>query len=151
MIIEKAKVCDAENILKMQKVAFISQAEIYNDFTIHPLVETIDETREEFEKKVIFKATINDEIVGAIRVLLKDGTCHIGKLCVHPNFQKQGIGRKLVKEVEETFKEIRRFELFAGTKSQSNILLYEKLGYVKFKTERYTEKSEIVYLEKYTN
>ncbi len=149
MIIEKAKVIDAEDILKIQKVAYLSQAEIYDDYTLHPLVETIEEAINEFEKKTIFKATINNVIVGAIRVLLKDGTCNIGKLCVDPSFQKLGIGTSLIKEVEDSFKDINRFELFAGTMSESNILLYEKLGYKKFKTEKYTEKADIVYLEKY--
>lgn len=57
----------------------------------------------------------------------------------------------MIKEVEKTFKDTNRFELFTGSKSESTILLYEKLGYKKYKTERPNEKSELVYLEKYIN
>ena len=149
MIIEKAQVCDAQDILKIQKLAYVSQAEIYNDYTLYPLVETVEQAKVEFEKKTIFKATVDGEIVGAVRALLNGGTCYIGMLCVHPKFQKQGIGTRLIKAVEDYFKEYSRFELFTGVKSFSNIKLYEKLGYLKFKTGRYNEKSEIVYLEKY--
>lgn len=151
MIIEKAQVCDAEDILKIQKLAYVSQAEIYNDYTLYPLVETVEQAKVEFEKKTIFKATVDGEMVGAVRALLNDGTCYIGMLCVHPSFQKQGIGTRLIEAVEKNFKEYERFELFAGIKSYSNIQLYEKLGYVKFKTGKYNENSEIVYLEKYTD
>lgn len=66
MIIEKANIFDAEDILKIQKMAFISQAEIYNDFTIHPLVETLEEIKSEFENKVVFKAIINELCGGSI-------------------------------------------------------------------------------------
>lgn len=151
MVIEKANVLDAEDILEVQKLAFICEAEIYNNYTIYPLVETIEEIKREFKNKVIFKAIVNDEIVGAIRALLKNETCYIGKLSVHPSFQKQGIGTKLIKKVEETFKDISRFELFTGNKSERNILLYEKLGYRKFKIEKYSKESEFVYLEKCIN
>jgi ribosomal protein S18 acetylase RimI-like enzyme len=151
MIIEKANICDMEDILKIQKLAYISQAEIYNDYTLYPLVETVEQARDEFKKKTIFKAVVDGEVVGAVRALLHDGTCYIGMLCVHPKIQKHGIGTKLIRAVEDDFKEYKRFELFAGTKSFSNILLYEKLGYVKYKTGKYNENSEIVYLEKYTD
>lgn len=36
-IIEKASINDAEEILRLQKLAYISEAEIYDDFNIQPL------------------------------------------------------------------------------------------------------------------
>ena len=41
-----------------------------------------------------------------------------------------------------------RYELFTSTKSISNIRLYEKLGYKKYKEEAVSEELQFVYLEK---
>jgi hypothetical protein len=43
MVIEKAVVNDAEKILSLQKIAYRSEAEIYDDFTIPPLKQTSEE------------------------------------------------------------------------------------------------------------
>lgn len=149
MIIQKAVLEDIEEILNVQKEAFLSEAKVYDDYTLHPLVETLEEALEDFKVKEIFKAVIDHQIVGAVRVLLKDDTCHIGMLFVHPEFQGRGIGTKLLHEVERILKHYNRLELFAGAMSLDNIRLYERLGYKKFKTAKYSEKADIVYMEKY--
>jgi ribosomal protein S18 acetylase RimI-like enzyme len=148
MIIEKAKINDAERILEIQKIAYIAQAKIYNDYTISPLVETLEELLGDFEKKTIYKATVDNSIVGSIRGMSEKGTCHIGRLAVLPEYQSKGIGTILIKKIEEAFCDCKRFELFTGNKSTDNIRLYEKLGYKMFKTEKYDDKASIVYLEK---
>jgi hypothetical protein len=40
MIIEQAGVEDAGEILRLQKLAYQSEARIYNDYTIPPLLQT---------------------------------------------------------------------------------------------------------------
>ncbi|HXY87151.1 MAG TPA: hypothetical protein VEG44_01785 [Candidatus Acidoferrales bacterium] len=45
MDIQRATAADAENILHLQQVAFISEAEIYNDFPIAPLSQSLDELK----------------------------------------------------------------------------------------------------------
>jgi ribosomal protein S18 acetylase RimI-like enzyme len=150
MTIQKADLEDIEEILTIQKKAFISQAEIYDDFMIHPLVETIEEALEDFKLKQVLKAVIDDHIVGAVRVMLKDSTCHIGKLFVDPEFQGRGIGTNLLYKAEEMFGNYNRLELFTGYMSQDNIRLYESLGYKKFKTTKHNGKADyFVYMEKY--
>ncbi|MGB9978961.1 GNAT family N-acetyltransferase [Methanobacterium sp.] len=149
MIIKKAEFSDMEEILLLQKLAYKSEAELYNDFNIPPLVQTLEEVEEEFENHVFLKVIANRKIIGSIRALLIDPkTCYIGKLIVHPDFQNQGIGTKLMKEIENIFKECERFELITGHKSQKNLRLYKKLGYKKFKTEKLTENLNLVYLKK---
>jgi len=41
MKIGDATVADAEHILELQKLAYISEAEIYNDYNIPPLIQTL--------------------------------------------------------------------------------------------------------------
>jgi len=149
MIIKRTQISDMEEILQLQKLAYQSEAEIYNDFSIPPLVQTLEEINEEFKNHIFLKAIKNQEIIGSVRaVQINKETCYIGRLIVHPDFQNQCIGTKLMNEIEDVFKECRRFELITGYKSYKNIELYEKLGYKIFKTEKLTEKLNLVYLEK---
>lgn len=150
MIIEKAIINDAARILEVQKTAYIAQAEIYNNYTIAPLLETLEELLSDFAKKAIYKATVNNLIVGSVRGMENKETCYIGRLAVLPEYQNKGIGTSLITKIEETFCNCTRFEIFTGNKSTTNIYLYEKLGYKIFKAEKYNDDASIVYLEKFS-
>jgi ribosomal protein S18 acetylase RimI-like enzyme len=104
--------------------------------------------RVDLERKVVLKATIDGRIVGSVRGHVEEGTCHIGRLIVHPDVQNQGIGTALVGGIEEHFSDALRFELFTGDISERNLHLYGKLGYRIFATESLSEKVTIVLLEK---
>ncbi|MCX7746647.1 MAG: GNAT family N-acetyltransferase [Clostridia bacterium] len=148
MKIEEAAICDAEEILALQKLSFFEEAKIYNDFTITPLLQTVEEIKTEFLSQLFFKCSLDDIIVGSVRAFSKDSTCFIGRLMVHPLYQNRGIGSRLMKEIENHFKFVDRFELFTGFKSDKNIYLYQKLGYRIFKTEEVNDKLKLVYMEK---
>jgi len=146
--IEKATVFDAEEILSLQKLAYQSEAEIYNDFNIPPLVQTLESIEKDFENQFFLKTCADGKIIGSVRAYAKDGTCYIGRLIVHPDFQNQGIGKKLMSEIERVFNHCGRFELFTGDRSERNLNLYQKLGYKIFKTAKITDLTTIVFLEK---
>lgn len=150
MIIEKAILADAEEILAVQKLAYISEAEIYNNYTIEPLVQSLEDVKKQFENHIFLKAVVGGAIVGSVRGLLVEGTCYIGKLIVHPNYQNMGIGKRLISELEFTSVSTRplRYELFTGSKSEKNIHFYEKIGYVRFKIEMINANLSMVFLEK---
>lgn len=149
MIIKRAQASDLEEILSIQKIAYKSEAEIYNDFTIPPLLQTLNEIKDEFKTNIFLKAVDDKKIIGSVRgTLINSETCYIGRLIVHPDFQNQGIGTKLMGEIEKNFKECKRFELITGHRSLKNIKLYEKLGYGTYKVEKLTENLNLVYLEK---
>ena len=139
---------DAEELLKVQRLAYRSQAELYNNFDIPPLKETAAEIIDQFSTHIFLKAVSQGKIVGTVRAVEKNGTCHIGRLTVHPDMQNKGIGTMLMKEIEKYFTP-RRYELFAGSKSDKNIRLYQELGYNIFKTAKYgCGEIEIFYMEK---
>ena len=148
MRVERATVDDAESILSLQKLAYQSEAEIYDDFTIPPLTQTLEEIKKDFESQIFLKTVAGGKIIGSVRAFMKEGTCYVGRLIVHPDLQNQGIGTQLMNRVEKTFKEAKRFEIFTGHKSERNLYLYEKLGFKRFKTVTASEKLIIVYLEK---
>ena len=148
MGIERAIISDAEEILSLQKLAYRSEAEIYNDFNIPPLVQTLESIEKDFENQYFLKAVMDGKIIGSVRAYTKEGTCYIGRLIVHPDFQNRGIGTDLMNEIERIFNTCRRFELFTGDKSERNLHLYQKLGYKIFKKVKITDQTMIVYLEK---
>jgi ribosomal protein S18 acetylase RimI-like enzyme len=147
IIIERAFVSDAEEILLLQKLAYRSEAEIYDDYRIEPLVQTLDQLQEQFEDHVILKAVIHETIIGSVRASEHDGTCYIGKLIVHPNYQNKGIGTMLMNAIEGYFQQS-RYELFTGSKSEKNMALYERLGYKIFRQRSITPDLNLVYLVK---
>ena len=148
MEIERAMISDAEEILVLQKLAYRSEAEIYNDFNIPPLVQTLESIEKDFENQYFLKAVMDGKIIGSVRAYTKEGTCYIGRLIVHPDFQNRGIGTDLMNEIERIFNTCRRFELFTGDKSERNLYLYQKLGYKIFKKAKITDQTMVVYLEK---
>ena len=148
MIIEKATVSDAEELLALQKLAYRSEAEIYNDFSIPPLIQTLESLEEDFKNQLFLKAVLGGRIIGSVRACSKEGTCYIGRLIVHPDFQNRGIGKRLMNDIEKIFNGCKRFELFTGDKSERNLRLYQKLGYRIFKTSKITNQTNIVSLEK---
>jgi GNAT superfamily N-acetyltransferase len=139
---------DAGGILALQKMAYQSEAELNDDWTIPPLTETLPEIMSEFETKVFLKATHADKIVGSVRATLDSGTCQVGRLIVHPDYQGKGIGTLLMGEIEAAFSRAERFELFTGIKSCNNIRLYERLGYRGYRQEDLSPKVRLVFMEK---
>ncbi|MCL1917478.1 MAG: GNAT family N-acetyltransferase [Peptococcaceae bacterium] len=145
--IKKAQTDDMEAILCLQYAAYQSEAEIHNDFTIHPLTQTLDELTAEFHKGMMLKAVQDGEIIGSVRAYADGDTVYIGKLIVHPNHQGKGLGKRLLAAMESKLHR-KRFELFTSCKSDRNLHLYEKAGYTRFREETDEAGIPFVYLEK---
>ena len=200
--IEEAVCADAEEILALQRRAYLSEAAIYDDYSLPPLLETLEEVRARFRDHLFLKAvagggTVTESgagaegrIVGSVRAreenedsessikasslksqdsglktqdsglqtpdsslgpaaARQEGrVCHVARLIVDPAIQNQGLGTRLLLEVEARFPGARRFELFTGHKSERNLHLYQKLGYRVRKTEFVHERLDLVYLAK---
>ena len=148
VFIDKAQACDLKAILELQYLAYQSEAKLFGNMDIPPLMQTIEEVCEEFQKGTILKVVDDSgDIIGSVRAYEENGTVYIGKLMVHPKMQKQGIGTQLLLAMENEFPNC-RYELFTSIKSISNIRLYERLGYKIFKEEAVSEELQFVYLEK---
>ena len=149
--VEMAQKGDLEEILALQKLAFVSEAILCGDFSIPPLLQTLEELKDEYSdprKAEIFLKIVQDRrIVGSVRAFEADGTCHVSRLMVHPEYQRNGFGRRLMQEIEACYAGA-RFELFTGEKSIGDIMFYQKLGYQIFGTQDFPGKAGLVYLEK---
>ncbi|MER6925540.1 GNAT family N-acetyltransferase, partial [Streptomyces spiralis] len=83
---------DAEQIFKLQYLCFQSEAALYGNYRIDPLVQSLDSVRQEVAGDCVFVARLGEEVVGSVRGrVAEDGAASIGKLCVHPRLQGHGI------------------------------------------------------------
>jgi ribosomal protein S18 acetylase RimI-like enzyme len=143
-----ATIDDATAILDLQKLAYHIEAILYHDWSIPPLTQTLAELRAEFTDWKILKANRDNRIIGSVRAIERKGICSIGRLMVHPQHQRQGIGGRLMQTIESMFPEAARFELFTGSKSEGNIRLYERLGYYSSRSERISANLSLMFFEK---
>lgn len=96
--IEIADIEDSATIIKLQQLAYQTEAALYQDWTTPPLTQTAEDLKNEFLSSIVLKAMINGKIVGSVRGRLVNSVAHIGRLIVHPDFQKQGIGSALLQK-----------------------------------------------------
>ncbi len=149
-VIVAATIDDAAELLAVQRAAFHQEAVFYNNFTITPLVETLEEYIGTFNRYTVLKAVADGKIVGSVRAHAENGTCCITRLVVHPGWQRHGIGSRLMRGIEDCYRSsVNRFELFTGGESSGNIVFYAKCGYRVFNRCETTE-VPMVFMEKYT-
>ena len=121
MEIIKAAYEDLPEILNLQKLAYLSEAKLVNNYSIQPLTQTLIELQNEFDKIIILKLfdEENNKVIGSIRAYEENGRVYIGKAIVHPDYQNKGFGTKLLKTIE-TFYVNKIFERsFYGNKKSS--------------------------------
>ena len=147
--IKKATHEDLLKILHLQRLAYLSEAKLLNNYSIQPLTQTLEELEKEFSKSIILKIEDGktNEIIGSIRSYEENDHVYIGKLMVHPDYQNKGIGTKLLRAIETYYKN-KTFELFTSNKSEKNILLYRKNGYNEYKRKTVSENFELIFMEK---
>ena len=54
--VKQASVEDAETILQLQMRSYLSEAEIYNDYGIPHLIQSLNEIKQEFSQQAFLKA-----------------------------------------------------------------------------------------------
>ena len=147
-LISRADFVDVVEILRLQKLAFQSEAERYQDWSLPPLTQTLAEIQEEYSRKVFVKAVLEGKLIGSARGFLEASVCYIGRVVVAPAYQGRGIGKRIMEAIEAEFPAADRFELFTGDRCERNLAFYKKLGYEPFKTARVSSEMALVYLEK---
>lgn len=140
---------DAAAILALQKLAFLDEAELYQDFAIAPLTQTLAEMERDMARLTVLKATVNGKIVGSVRGKVEGAVGCIGRLVVAPEFRRKGLGTRLMQEMERRLApRCELLEIFTGHRSLSNIRLYERLGYATARTESVSPALSLVFMRK---
>jgi ribosomal protein S18 acetylase RimI-like enzyme len=130
--IRPADLADADEIWNVQQAAFLPEAEVLHNSNTYSLRQTVDGVKEDFGHGPVLKA-VNEkgEIVGSVRAQTEPtGTVLISKLVVRPDCQRQGIGTRLLHEIESLFPSdnLRLGIVYAFTYVYQ---FYETEGYVK--------------------
>jgi ribosomal protein S18 acetylase RimI-like enzyme len=142
-----ATVADAGELLTLQRAAYVSEAQLYDDPSLPPLVQTLDELRTELAAGAGIVVHDGSRLVAAVRFRVADGTVHIGRLAVAPDRQARGLGTRLLTAAEEA-SSARRAALFTGHRSEGNLRLYERCGYREVRREPVRPGLTLVHLEK---
>lgn len=149
MRIIKAELCDLNEILNLQYLAYQSEAELFQNDDIPPLKQTLEEISAEFKTGIILK-TLNEseKIIGSVRGYSEEETLFVGKLMVHPQYQGMGIGTRLLDSIERGYPQ-RRYECFTSSRSLQNLRFYKHQGYHPFKEKKISRDLTLIYLEKF--
>ena len=139
---------DLPRILQIQKQAFQSEAEIYGVCAVSPLSQTLESLQSEFASKTFLKATVNGVLAGSVRISRDGRRARLEKLIVHPDFQNQGVGGRLLAAAEAACSGVEVYELMTGGKSEKNLYLYGKQGYKRVREETTPEGVVMVWMEK---
>ena len=98
----------------------------WSNYTNHPR-----RLEQAFHQSLFVMAAYDDdeELVGLIRVV-GDGLTivFIQDLLVYPQYQRQGIGRGLLQQMLERFKDVYQIQL-ATEQSDKNLTFYQELGF----------------------
>jgi GNAT superfamily N-acetyltransferase len=148
VVIERAVAADAGEILTLQRAAYVSEAQLYGDPYIPPLIESLEQVRKVIESAVVLKALDGARIVGAVRGQMSGATCLAGRLVVAPDWQGQGVGTALLRALHEQVPEATAFDLFTGHLSEGNLRLYRRLGYRETSRERMDDHLTMIHLRR---
>ncbi len=148
LTISRADSSDAEAILALQRLAYQSEARLYNDWSLPPLTQSIESLIAELAGSIFLKAISGESIVGSVRARAVRGVCTIGRLVVHPDYQGRGIGSQLLEQIEASFWAVSKYELFTGSKSEANIRLYQRHGYTITRTQALSATVSVTFFEK---
>jgi GNAT superfamily N-acetyltransferase len=150
IVIRRARPEEASALLDLQQRAYLSEAALYDNPHIPPLLQTVESLRQEIESQVVLVALVADVIVGSVRGQIdeNDEIAYLGRFSVEPRLQGRGIGTALIGALERCFASARVLELFTGHRSEGNLRLYRRLGYVEVRREQVDDALTFVYLQK---
>ncbi|GAA1990564.1 GNAT family N-acetyltransferase [Kitasatospora viridis] len=152
VIISAATEQDTEQILKLQYLGYQSEAELYGDWSIEPLTQTLESLRTELAERHVLVARLGDEVVGTVRGWIDaDGVGRINRLVVHPRMQHHGLGGRLLRAVEDRLLAqgpVRAFQLATGHRNLGNLRLYTAQGYRQSEVRQAAPGLSLVTLEK---
>ncbi len=131
----------AEQIVDLQKKAYVMEAELIGFYDIPPLKDTVDDVKHCDE---IFYGYYEDDVLaGLISYKLEEEVLDIYRVAVRPEYFRRGIARQMVEFIQTNNKGIRKTIVSTGLKNQPAVSLYLKLG---FKKVREVEVAHDVYI-----
>ena len=128
--IRGATTADAPELHVLMRACWVQEAIANETLAIPALTESLDDVVASLRTTQTWVARKAGRLVGAVRTSRDGDDWFIGRLCVVPDLQGRGLGRRLLEHAEATAPDgIRTFSLNTGAKSTDNLRMYRKAGY----------------------
>ena len=122
---------DAAELLVLQRCCWAQEAILNNTFDIPALHEDLAEVRRWGHAWLTLVARLEHRLVGAVRARRVGPDWEVGRLMVAPDLVGRGLGRGLLASAEELAPAgCSRFRLFTGARSERNLRMYARAGYL---------------------
>ena len=125
--IRPATEADFFALLQVQQAAFGEYTNVYevSGWTR----ETLESLRQDAKEKHILVAEAEGVVVGSVRFWIVAGVCIIRLLSVSPAYQKQGVGKAMIQEIERVTIDAHKFYACTMLSTAKNVQLFLRLGY----------------------
>ncbi|WP_314589279.1 GNAT family N-acetyltransferase [Paenibacillus terrigena] len=136
--LEPAITKDAQKLAEIQKVSFDEESKHFNNNEIGgPFgYDSISWQVEMMQNCEYFKVLFDGEIIGGALIFIGNNQVHnLGRIFIDPNFQNQGIGMKVMNEIERIFPDSNKWWLDTPSWCVKNHHFYTKCGYTKVREE----------------
>lgn len=123
-------------MLTLQRAAYVAEAQAHRDLDLPPLRQSLEDLASELADPEVVALGLRDRslrLVAAVRVRVRSAAstvAEVGRLTVAPDRQRQGLGSRLLADVEQRVStDVAELRLFTGERSAGNLRLYSRLGY----------------------
>ena len=118
----------AQEILTVQIPSYLVEAELINFHDIPPLNDTVQSLQQCGE--TFFGYYLNDELCGAISMMVENEVIDIHRLMVHPEHFRKGIARKLLNFIEGVDPNCTSIIVSTGSENSPAIHFYLTSGFI---------------------
>ncbi|MGO4349935.1 GNAT family N-acetyltransferase [Paenibacillus sp. MCAF9] len=151
-MIRKIDITDAaiaEEVLRIQLPSYRVEAELIDFYEIPPLKDTLDTLRNCGE--TFYGYYINNELCGAIAIIIENNIIDIHRLIIHPNHFRKGIAKQLLQHIESVGVSGNVIVVSTGSKNAPAVNLYKQSGYVETGVIKVEERLSLTSFQKTLN
>lgn len=121
---------DAGELLTLQRSCWVTEPPANPQLDLDALTETVEDVRRWLGERLVLVARSGCRLVGAVAADRRGTDWHIGRLMVAPDLQGRGLGRALLRRIEEAAPDgVTGFRLSTGSGSARNLRILRKAGY----------------------
>lgn len=137
----------AEEVLRIQLPSYRVEAELIDFYEIPPLKDTIDTLCNCGE--TFYGYYINNELCGAIAIMIENNIIDIHRLIIHPNHFRKGIAKQLLQHIESVGVSGSVIVVSTGSKNAPAVNLYKQSGYVETGVIKVEERLSLTSFQKH--
>jgi ribosomal protein S18 acetylase RimI-like enzyme len=144
-IIDISNIKNAEDVLNMQLLSYMVEAQIIGCYEIPPLKDTVTTLQQCGE--TFFGYYDHEKLCGVISIKINNDEVDIHRLIVHPNHFRKGIAQLLLNFME-SMREVKTIKVATGSKNTPAVNFYKKNGFEKIKDVTVNEQLSLTFFEK---